>query len=707
MGEQKGWEMNSRFVFALFISLFLISLHVSALTPIEETLIKDPARVSELRINVFEYGTITSDGELTLITVNLTIPQDDERQDTTMDINKYTNELGSEVGFLKEENPGNVFNYNFSGYVRSRANHQVSLPKSYIISEDAKMYLQATENIQSDNSRIKSIAEGLVKDSKDDFEKVARIASWVYDYLKYDLSYSGKNIDALSVLDQKKGVCAEYTTLFIALARSVGIPAKYVSAFAYGQKGWERHAYSEVYLGEWVPVDPLWLEVGYIDATHIKFGEHTDNQVKNNVQVKGYDIEDIRWTADETDIFVDSYILSEKEEDYEMSISSETFRKGDDGVVIMKFVPEEYKVLRANLEPCAGSYDVVSVEDKDKKVVLRPYEEKTISWKFHVEEDLPSNLIFTCPLTLNSRSLALKTVNVVVKTQYKEREGSLITARLGSSVLKLGEGQKVYVEASGVEEETKIGIVAGSDYEEWVLTEDGEVTFSFTPKTLGEQSIIIYSPGEVLTLDYRVESDLKVFLENFTVPDYLKIAEKKNVTAYIVNKGLGEKPLRLTLTVGGKEHIANIVVKDKYKISLPVSFSSPGVKDVKIQLKDTDVDLSSTRTIEAYEEPEIYHFTELREGKAILKLEVGKSKIKDVKITIAGQEKQADEIFGEKEFEFPLSPGEYPIEITCQGLGNEPYKISDTIEFREKNILEIILDAINGFIEQIMGLFST
>ncbi|NIO22626.1 MAG: hypothetical protein GTN38_01180, partial [Candidatus Aenigmarchaeota archaeon] len=465
--------MNYRFLFVILASFFLILPGALALTPIEQTLIKDPARVSELRVNVFEYGTITSEGEPTLITLNLTIPQDDGRQDTVIDVGKYTDDLGSEVGFLSEENPGNVFRYNFSGYVRSRANHQFSLPKSYVIPESAKVYLQATENIQVNDPRIRNLSEDLVRDSRDDFEKVARIASWVYDYLEYDTSYSGRNIDALSVLDQKKGVCAEYTTLFIALARSAGIPAKYVSAFAYGQKGWERHAYSEVYLGEWVPVDPLWLEVGYIDATHIKFGDHVDNKVRNNVQVKGYDISNIQWPEDETEIYVDSYVLSEKEEDYEIRTSSENFRRGDDGIVIMKFVPEEYKVLRTSLEPCVGDYDIVSIDDRSRKVILRPYEEKIVFWEFHVNEDLPSNLIFTCPLTLNSRSLALKTTNVVVNTQYREREKGMINARLGSNVLKLGEEQNVYVEVSGVREETEIGIVAGNEYEEWVLKQDG------------------------------------------------------------------------------------------------------------------------------------------------------------------------------------------------------------------------------------------
>nr|NIO23330.1 hypothetical protein [Candidatus Aenigmarchaeota archaeon]NIP41081.1 hypothetical protein [Candidatus Aenigmarchaeota archaeon]NIQ17572.1 hypothetical protein [Candidatus Aenigmarchaeota archaeon] len=54
--------MNRRFLFVILASFFLILPGAFALTPIEQTLIKDPARVSELRVNVFEYGTITSEG---------------------------------------------------------------------------------------------------------------------------------------------------------------------------------------------------------------------------------------------------------------------------------------------------------------------------------------------------------------------------------------------------------------------------------------------------------------------------------------------------------------------------------------------------------------------------------------------------------------------------------------------------------------------
>jgi hypothetical protein len=198
---------------------------------------------------------------------------------------------------------------------------------------------------------------------------------------------------------------------------------------------------------------------------------------------------------------------------------------------------------------------------------------------------------------------------------------------------------------------------------------------------------------------------MEVFLENFTVPDYLKTGERANITVRIVNRGPGEKNLRLTLTADGEEHISNIAVQDAYPISLPVSFTLPGIKEIRIDLKDTDVNLSSARTIEVYEEPVVYYYTEMSEGKAILKVDVKKSKIKDVKISVGSGEMLADEILGEKDFEFSLAPGEYLMKIECSDIAGNPREISETIEFREKNILEIIMDALNGFIQQIMSIF--
>ncbi|MBU2652286.1 MAG: transglutaminase-like domain-containing protein, partial [Bacteroidetes bacterium] len=59
----------------------------------------------------------------------------------------------------------------------------------------------------------------------------------------------------------------------------VGIPARMVRGCMYLPDNggiFGQHAWTEIYMGEagWVPVDPTIEEVNYIDAGHIRLGEH-------------------------------------------------------------------------------------------------------------------------------------------------------------------------------------------------------------------------------------------------------------------------------------------------------------------------------------------------------------------------------------------------------------------------------------------------
>jgi hypothetical protein len=689
------------------ILLFLLFVLISPQARAFE--IKDPASIRKLTIDVNLYGKVAVDGSPTWVGINLSIPQDDEWQDVSIDVNMRKDEYGTVFGFIESDDPGNVFSYSILATVESRAEYLDSLPKTYSVPDNVKVYLKATENIQSNDPKIKRIAEEITKDARDDFEKVAKLAIWVHDNLTYDLSYSKKNYDALTVLNNRRGVCSEYTTLFIALARSLGLPARFVSAYAYGEEGWERHAYAEVYLGKWIPVDPLWLEIGYLDATHINFGNYPDNTARNQVQFKGYDVKNIRWVEDETTLNITNYERKEKEEGYELIISGKTFRKGDEGVVLLRFTPKEYLVARIDLEPCIGGYNITSISTKGKKIILRPNEENLVFWKFHVNDNLPKNFLFTCPLTLNSRSFEIKTINVEVDTRFDRREGKNLKANLGSNTVKLGSKQNVFIKVSNVKEPINVSVITPKEYKTWFVDRDQEISFSFVPESLGENEIVVFSSsGEVLELKYRVESELSIYIENFTAPEYLRMKEQGWVRALIVNKGQVEQSLRITKVVDDKEDIETIVLKDAHEISFPLSFETPGSKTIRLIVKDTNVDLSETRIINVYEEPKISYETLYDKNKAIgtIKLDVKNSRIKEVVIKIGDQEREIPEIFGEREIDFRMEKGKYNMRISYKDLSGELHELTEEIEFKEEGILEMIIRILNDFFEQIIRMFK-
>jgi transglutaminase-like putative cysteine protease len=101
---------------------------------------------------------------------------------------------------------------------------------------------------------------------------------WVYKNIEKKPTISIPN--ALEVLRIKQGDCNEHTTLYTALARSAGIPAKIDIGLVYSKGGFYYHAWPEAFVGEWVSLDPT-LNQFPADGTHIKFIEgDLDKQVE-------------------------------------------------------------------------------------------------------------------------------------------------------------------------------------------------------------------------------------------------------------------------------------------------------------------------------------------------------------------------------------------------------------------------------------------
>jgi hypothetical protein len=95
-----------------------------------------------------------------------------------------------------------------------------------------------------------------------------RLNRWVYDSLKKRITIGVPN--ALQVLRTLSGDCNEHTQLYIALARSLGLPARSAAGLALVRGKFYYHAWPEVYLGNWVAVDPTFGQFP-ADAAHLRF----------------------------------------------------------------------------------------------------------------------------------------------------------------------------------------------------------------------------------------------------------------------------------------------------------------------------------------------------------------------------------------------------------------------------------------------------
>jgi hypothetical protein len=122
--------------------------------------------------------------------------------------------------------------------------------------------------IQSNHPEIIRLAQRLARGQRDPRIVAERINRWVYDSLTNRITFGIPS--ALQVLRVRAGDCNEHTQLFVALARAAGIPARVAAGLAYIDGKFYYHAWPEVYLRDWVAVDPTFGQFP-ADAAHLRF----------------------------------------------------------------------------------------------------------------------------------------------------------------------------------------------------------------------------------------------------------------------------------------------------------------------------------------------------------------------------------------------------------------------------------------------------
>ncbi len=129
-------------------------------------------------------------------------------------------------------------------------------------------YLLPNPLIQSDDKRIKDRAASILAGEKNAHEAAKKLNDWVYSAITKRPVVSIPS--AVEVLNQREGDCNEHTALYTALARASGIPTRMAAGIVYVENGFYYHAWPEVWVGRWMPVDPTFNQFP-ADATHIRF----------------------------------------------------------------------------------------------------------------------------------------------------------------------------------------------------------------------------------------------------------------------------------------------------------------------------------------------------------------------------------------------------------------------------------------------------
>jgi len=129
--------------------------------------------------------------------------------------------------------------------------------------------LAADPLVQSRHPRILARAKRIVGEAEDTLSAARALMDWLRDNIEQKGVMGVPS--ALETLEARVGDCNEHSTLFAALARSLGIPTRLVVGLVYidGQFGY--HAWNEVLTADgWLSVDATWGQLP-VDVGHIAF----------------------------------------------------------------------------------------------------------------------------------------------------------------------------------------------------------------------------------------------------------------------------------------------------------------------------------------------------------------------------------------------------------------------------------------------------
>lgn len=127
-------------------------------------------------------------------------------------------------------------------------------------------YLEPSKEIRADDKSVIDKAREIAGDERDAWKVARKLAAWTYNNIKWKRVDDATAAQTLATLEAD---CLEFSQLYVAMARSLGLPARMVSGLAYSGAAFGGHAWVEVYVGDWIEVDPTW-GTDFVDATHIR-----------------------------------------------------------------------------------------------------------------------------------------------------------------------------------------------------------------------------------------------------------------------------------------------------------------------------------------------------------------------------------------------------------------------------------------------------
>lgn len=521
---------------AAFILLLLI---LPAVSPN----INSPHLVTAADIVVSENGTVSvGGGSLYDVDLNLSIPAQTSYQQVQTNEPPIYDYEGNAYLRIFSDHPSNPFTYSRTISVQASQRTTPSLPGSYSVPSGYSVYLRPTARTQSDSRLIREAAAGAAGNATTPFEKIARLAIYVNSIMSYDEKLIGKEEDALWALQNRRGVCMEYSTLFVALSRAAGIPARYVTGYVYSDRfsGWMGHAWAEAYAGVWVPVDPTWLEAGSLDALHVEAGKYAEISREPSLLATVSDASaKLTWdTSGKSGAHADNIVTRSTDSSpplssFEFSVVEPTLPMGGSTLAYLSMRGTDYRVISVSLAGCTGVQSV-TVQNPDQYLILEPNRTSTAVWVISAATGLSEEYTYACPLLLNSPVLEERLAEV--KVDPRLGKGQQYSATLQEKTLPPGSQNRVLFSLPEYRRASRYYAITDDGVFSRVLYGSADSIAFETSGQGGRRVYVAGEGGDYKILYYESDATPALSIDSFLVPPEAILARASRARARISAK---------------------------------------------------------------------------------------------------------------------------------------------------------------------------
>ncbi|MEM4254550.1 MAG: transglutaminase-like domain-containing protein [Candidatus Woesearchaeota archaeon] len=459
-----------------------------------------------------------------------------------------------------------------------RVLHKIPFPLGSIPKE-VQEYLRPSKHIDSDNPEIVNLANRLAMGRDDLYEVVSEIAIWTKNNIKYNLSTLTTDVSqkASWVLQNRQGVCDELTSLFIALCRAVGVPARFVTGVSYTSsplfvRQWGNHGWAEVYFpgAGWIPFDPTFGEFGWVDPGHIKMMTGTDPEM-HGVRFEWQGRASLEFTEQEVNARIVNIAkripplvsLDIKPVYREVGFGSYNLVQATVENLQHYYITTEVRLARVN--------ELHVIEPMERQVMLKPREKKTLFWRVQVDPGLFSNFVYTIPLGIYTVMNDTAFANFTATKQGMQHSKTDVTKIMNA--LSEEEAQVV---------SHNLEIVCSPDKEK--IYPDENAAINCTLRNTGTTPLIGVSAcleeKKCIGLDIGIGQTRNAnFVQGFTTPGTTTVFVKARSPELTKSMPIAFQMLDLPkINISGVSHPANISYGQKFTllfVLVPASYNKP------------------------------------------------------------------------------------------------------------------------------------